>query len=414
MCSGLTGVQACEEHGSAATAARHPPSAPRPPSPRPAAPPPPLLARCHLLRRIAGKAHRKLRALAGNPLRTPWIMRPAHTDHSTAFVDVLVAMDYLSPNSTLAGLLQQALGARGMSFLLVNDTNVEAAIRQLDTGWLKPYVVLDLCSAVNARYFDLLQSAASAGSYAIGNPRTLLNWTLKSNSHGRLETAGLPLPPTIIFRRDEADRELSQTERKAIGDHCVIKPAWGVGGRGCMVGMEPTAANITMARDYNRDDDWLVQKQIRWTRCGSRPGYLRAYNIFGGRTLLWWCKEHGIDRYDLLSQDDLDAYDLMPAVALVDRLGEITGMDFFSTEIAITAEPSPGRLCLIDYVNDQCDMDPDERPGTTPVPLPFVQWACGQFAQFAWSKKHAVAMNPERSLTLFEREVAGDKRPAAK
>jgi hypothetical protein len=38
---------------------------------------------------------------------------------------------------------------------------------------------------------------------------------------------------------------------------------------------------------------------------------------------------------------------------MVRRVAELTGMRFFSSEIAMT---EPGRFVLIDYVNDQCHM----------------------------------------------------------
>ena len=170
------------------------PAAPslQPALPRQAAPPPPLLAQFHTLRRVAGKISRKLKRTLGRPDAAPWILRPRTGRRSTAFVDVLVSLDYLSPNSTLVHLLHEALAARGLSVLLVNDRNVEDVISQLETGWLRPHLSLDLCSAANARYFDLLHSSEAAGAYTVGNPRRLLEWTLKSSSHPRLECAGGP------------------------------------------------------------------------------------------------------------------------------------------------------------------------------------------------------------------------------
>ena len=142
---------------------------------------------------------------------------------------------------------------------------------------------------------------------------------------------------------------------------------------------------------------------IRWSRLGDRPAYLRAYHVLGHRSLLWWCKQGADDRYDLLTWDDLHRYDLMPAVQLIDRVATVTGLDFFSSEIAITnTDPSdPNRFVLIDYINDQCDMDPEERPGTSPVPEPWIRWVCDRFAEFAWRAKTSQPRDEQRTLTLF-------------
>ena len=87
-------------------------------------------------------------------------------------------------------------------------------------------------------------------------------------------------------------------------------------------------------------------------RCASaRTAYLRGYNVFGSRTLLWWAPETRI--YEMLTWDDIRKYDLMPAVELIDRMARLTEMDYFSSEIAITNGIGQPRFVLIDYCNDR-------------------------------------------------------------
>ena len=205
----------------------------------------------------------------------------------------------------------------------------------------------------------------------------------------------------MILPRGSADRELTEAERAFVGERCVVKPSAGFGNKGVVVGVRPTLAEIAKARDFNRDDDWLVQKMIKWTRYGERPAYLRGYNLLGHRTLMWWCKENGVDHYELLTWADLLKYDLMPAVDLVDRVAKTSGVDFFSSEIAITEGSGPERFMLIDYINDQCDMDPEARPGTTPLPEAWVRWVCRKLADFCWRRKHGRERDEEKTLMLY-------------
>ena len=155
------------------------------------------------------------------------------------------------------------------------------------------------------------------------------------------------------------------------------------------------------ARDFDRNDDWLIQKMISWMHYETRPAYLRAYYLLGHRSLMWWCKGKEADRYDLLTWDDLKKYDLLEAVELVDKIAQVSGIDFFSSEIAITSDTGPSRFVLIDYINDQCDMDPEERPATTPVPTDWVRWVCKNLADFTLQKKRGVELKREKTLTLF-------------
>jgi hypothetical protein len=229
-------------------------------------------------------------------------------------------------------------------------------------------------------------------------------WVLKSQSHPKLLEAGLPLPPTVILKSGEPDRELTAAERAAVGERVVIKPSFGEAAKGCVVGVEPTLENIRQARDYDRKFDWLIQKMITWTRTEDRPAYLRAYNVCGHRTLMWWAQEHAQKPYELLSWDDLRKYDLMGAVEIIDRLSDVTGMDFFSTEIAITKEAGPDRFVLIDYVNDQCDMDHTDSPYSPPEE--FSRFVCQRLAEFTYRRKQGLPRLDYRGLFLFDDHAA--------
>ena len=53
------------------------------------------------------------------------------------------------------------------------------------------------------------------------------------------------------------------------------------------------------------------------------------------------------------SQQELENYQLAPLREIVSRIAAVSGMKFFSTEVAQTAT---GEFVAIDYVNDQCHM----------------------------------------------------------
>ena len=365
----------------------------------------PLLSRFHAARGMADKLTRRFKKLAGRPDNSPWVRRPSNGAARSTYVDFLFGLDYISPNSRLVDLFQEAMSPYGLSVLLVNEANVDTIVAEVERGWLQPHVYLDLASSTKSRFNDLAHAAAARGVYVIDNPADLTTWTHKATSHVRLEQAGLPLPPTVILPRGSMDRELTAEERARVGERCVIKPSGGFGNRGVFVGVPPTIDQIAKARDFDRNDDWLVQKMISWTRfatpAGDRPAYVRGYHLLGHRSLMWWCKEGDTDHYELLSWEDLRKYDLLPAVDLIDRVASASRVDFFSSEIAITKAEGPDRFVLIDYINDQCDMDPEARTGTVPVPEAWIKWVCARLAEFTWRKKHGLAREAGKTLTLF-------------
>jgi hypothetical protein len=238
-----------------------------------------------------------------------------------------------------------------------------------------------------------------AGVTTLCDP-SVLKWTFKAVSHPVLERAGLPLPPSVILKRDDPDRELTADEISRVGDHCVIKPSYGVAGLGAVIGVHPTREAIAQAREYNRGDDWLIQKMVKWGAYGDQPSYLRGYNVLGHRTLMWWSNDRG---YRSLTWDDFRKYDLGGAVELIDKIAAATGVDFFSSEIAILDEHrnGSGRFCVIDYVNDQCDIDPDADPKRSP-PREWVRWVCHRMAEFTWRKKHGIEADGEGALHLAD------------
>jgi hypothetical protein len=74
-------------------------------------------------------------------------------------------------------------------------------------------------------------------------------------------------------------------------------------------------------------------------------------------------------------------------------------VEYFSSEIAITAGSGEDRFCLIDYVNDQCDIDLQAQPDRSP-PESWVRWVCQRFAEFTWRKKHGLPAPREGMLHL--------------
>jgi hypothetical protein len=350
------------------------------------------------IRHLGDRAARRAKRLAGRVDNSPWVMPPSRSGGRAAYADFVFGLDYLSVNSRLLRLMHEAMAARGLSCLLVNSSNVDRVLRDVEGGRWRPGVYLDLCCRPGDAFEKLLHAAARAGSVVLADPK-VRDWTEKNYSHPRLEAAGLPVPPTVIIKSGEADRELSPEERDLVGERCVIKPSYGVAGLGAVIGVEPTREAIARARDFYRNDDWLVQRMISWNRCGERPAYLRAYHVPGHRALMWWSVERG---YANLTWGDLRKYELMGAFELVDRLRALTGLEFFSTEVAIVGEAGAReRFCLIDYVNDQCDIDPEAQPNRSP-PESWVRWVCGRLAEYAWRKKHGVGDEGERTVYLAD------------
>jgi hypothetical protein len=352
------------------------------------------------LRDLANKAVRRARKLVGRPDETPWVLRPKGGGGGDGYVDFVIGLDFLNNNATLTRMLHEAMSPYGLSLLVANKTNVAKLTGDYRAGRDRPLVYLDLCSAIAPEFGELLRAAAGAGVYTIGQPALLDQWTYKARAQKRLEEAGLPVPATVVITAGERSRELTAEERQAVGERCVIKPSWGVAGKGVVANVKPTVEAIEAARQFDLKDDYLVQRMIKWEKLdGGRTAYLRGYNVLGSRTLLWWAPETKL--YDLLTWADVREHDLMPAVELIERMARVTGMDYFSSEIAITSGVGQPRFILIDYCNDQCDMNPVSAQADGP-PDEWVRWVCERLAEFVWRRKHGRGESVGSSLWLAE------------
>src|SRR3954462_13878557 len=88
-----------------------------------------------LIRRAQDKLRRRVRQLVGRPDNSPWVFDPRPAK-ATADVDFLFALDYSSPHSRLMRLFHEAMSAHGLSCQLVNSTNVQRMLEDVESGRL--------------------------------------------------------------------------------------------------------------------------------------------------------------------------------------------------------------------------------------------------------------------------------------
>jgi hypothetical protein len=205
-----------------------------------------------------------------------------------------------------------------------------------------------------------------------------------------------------------------------------VKPANGFGGRGVVRVERPEpgtlAAVVAGVRGQSGRDAVLIQRAVRCPPLtaddgGERPAYWRVLYCLGELLPFWWDGSeatHGRPNYRPLTEVEIDRHGLDPVLDYVNDLAELSGLDWFSTELCLSegGEPSlhtvrgrDGRerpVVAIDYVNDQCDMDVQSRwPGA--VPDEVVRHVAACFAEAACRARRL----------RFPRAVPGLLRPAA-
>jgi hypothetical protein len=141
---------------------------------------------------------------------------------------------------------------------------------------------------------------------------------------------------------------LVEDHRAALGLPFVIKPSMGYGRRGLVL---DATGEGDLLRSFKAwpDPRYLLQRRIVPRLVNGEPAYFRVYFVFGAVWCCWWnCYT---DSYRVAQSDEIEQFGAVRDI--ICRIAQLTGMRFFSSEIAQT---DSGEFILIDYVNDQCHL----------------------------------------------------------
>ncbi len=250
--------------------------------------------------------------------------------------------------------IQQRCAEKSLNFFLVEPLWVEEFFERMQKGKTWARVLLNMHSEHHKPddiYHRLVRLAFERKTQVIDPPDVALAAFDKARLHPRLAAAEFNLPPTVIVPAAEITSfRLTTPQRELLGRPFVIKPSLGYGKRGVLLDAQ-SEEDLARSASAWPDQNYLLQRRIVPKLIGTVPAYFRVFYAFGSVWCCWWnCYT---DRYATLTPDELERHQLSPLSEIVRRLADLTRMQFFSTEIALT---DAGTFVLIDYVNDQCHM----------------------------------------------------------
>lgn len=250
--------------------------------------------------------------------------------------------------------VQQGCAELGLNFFLIEPLWAESFYEHLKEGRVACRVLLNMHSEHHLPeelFHRLVALADRKGARVIDPPAIAQAAFDKSRMHARLVGAGVTVPYTVLVPAGEAGSfRLAAEQAAALGSPFVIKPSHGYGRRGVLL-------------DAVREEDlprsvaawpspcYLLQRRVRPRTIGGEPAYWRVFHVFGETWVCWW--NCFTDRYREPSAEEWEGLGLERLAQLIGKVAELSGMKFFSSEIAQT---EGGEDVLIDYVNDQCHM----------------------------------------------------------
>jgi hypothetical protein len=153
----------------------------------------------------------------------------------------------------------------------------------------------------------------------------------------------------VIVARDQIETfVLNESHRDNLGLPFVIKPSLGYGRHGLVLDAMGEKDLLRSLKAWP-DSQYLLQRRIVPRSLNGEPVYFRVYFVFGSVWCCWWnCYT---DCYRVMKPAEIEEFSSLRDI--ICRIAQMTGMRFFSSEIAQTES---GEFVLIDYVNDQCHL----------------------------------------------------------
>ncbi len=252
-------------------------------------------------------------------------------------------------------LLETACHARGLTVCQVTPANCEGVLAALTGGTLAFRVFFDRASDSDAAFVPLVAQMRALNPDRINDfIHSRRAWD-KATMHLEFIQAGIDVPHTLILPPFDVYPQPYVPDLVPLGVPFNIKPAHGGGGVGVIIKAH-TWEEVQAARQQFPHDKYLLTAWVDPVELEGRRAWFRVISA-GPAVFPCWFDDR-THRYAVLEPSDEERFGLAPLRAIAARIAQVTRMDLFSTEIALTPQ---GRFVAVDYVNDPVDLRPQSR-----------------------------------------------------
>ena len=271
-------------------------------------------------------------------------------------IDIAVAWDWQFDRDFIS-LLEAQCRARGLRMCAPGAEDAANVAAALNAGTLLVGTFLDRAAPDEEPFAGLALAMRASGARCLNPPEAVRRAADKATMHLEFLSRGIAVPYTIIISPYNRERqvELTLEQLARLGRPFIIKPANTTGGgTGVITGAE-TLRDVIDSRKHHRDDKYLLQEKVVPALCGGRRAWFRVFYVCGGIFPCWWDDLTHV--YAEVAPEGAEGWcegvSLSPLVSMTREISGVCGLDFFSTEIAMTAG---GAFVAVDYVNEICDM----------------------------------------------------------
>lgn len=243
-------------------------------------------------------------------------------------------------------LLDSRCEKSGKTSYLISSHNLEESMEKMRKGELEFEVVLDRASGSDSAFLPIIRFCQERRVRIINDPEKTVRANNRAVMHFELIKGGIQVPHTLILTPKERINDMSLGR---IGHPFVVKKAEAVGGgEGVFLSVQ-TVDEVNHLREMYPEELLLIQEAVVPRLYQERRCWFRVFFVCGKVIPCFWDDLTHV--YQRMSSDDEAKF--LELVRITEKIHEISGLEFFSTEVAITGDR---RFVVVDYVNDQCDM----------------------------------------------------------
>lgn len=258
---------------------------------------------------------------------------------------------------------------KGLSRFWITRDVRRKTIKDLESGTVRIGTLLDTEATYDIpgdEYARLCYAVKDSGGVVINDPDRTRLAVDKSVMYYETLDAGICTPYTVVVRNWEPRTfRLTDAERERLGIPFIIKPGCGYGHQGVVYDAKGSVREIAEARDYDPGDNFLLQEKIVPLELDGKRAWFRVFHIFDKIIPCWWDDRTG--NYEQATLREFEKFRLAALARITARVARLSRMAWFSCEIALDRKDGRTRFLVIDYVNDQCDME-SKSEGLSGVP----------------------------------------------
>lgn len=248
--------------------------------------------------------------------------------------------------------LSDACSEKSVRFAAFHETAVEAFVNSFESGIPPIRLVLDRITDVMPGLIYHFMQIHNRGAYIVNDPERMVWCRDKATMHLELLNAGIRVPYGVIISTEDHPEYLEVLElaKDRLGTPFVIKPAEGGGGDGVVLDAR-SSRDVSEYFGRMGSDKVVLQRKIMPRLLDSRRAWFRVFWALGEVYPCWWDDRSHV--YEELSFEDEKKYSLEELRAIVALIARISGMDLFTTEVALDED---SRLVAVDFVNEMPDL----------------------------------------------------------